>query len=286
MTSHAPGAFLRLLTLTLVAVAAGFGAAAAPASAIPAGDPIDPATDVLDQVRLRSFTAQPAQIGPFGAARLRWAVDGPHGHWRLALGTQLVGRSGSLIVEPRRTRSYTLVAFALRTRRTLGTVTVRVDRTRCTIRPLDGLDDFVERLLELRVGSEPSLYFRDGTRPHVDFGPGGVRFRLRLAKRVGGLPDPKIDVDGRFRLDVDHGRFVARDRTVEVDVDLPWWVRWPPPVKRALAATERKLRATTTDGLDELVGAIEQRFPASAGMRRQDVLTGHTGVRVVECPAP
>src|SRR5688572_22006537 len=90
----------------------------------------DESLELLSQVELRSFTAEPTRILPFAASRLRWQASGPEGV-RFELNTVSVSAAGERLVTPARTLTYTLKAKRGRHARVLGRVTVEVDLATC-----------------------------------------------------------------------------------------------------------------------------------------------------------
>ena len=65
--------------------------------------------DLLEEVELKSFTATPTAIGPFGASVLRWEVAGPSGV-NVQLGQRAVAKSGEQVVQPTVSSIYRLNA--------------------------------------------------------------------------------------------------------------------------------------------------------------------------------
>src|SRR5258705_7617866 len=82
---------------------------------------IDDSVDILGEVTLESFKANPTNIGPFGASVLSWSVNGPAG-FHVKLASQDVAKTGTRVVQPPATTSYRLSAHAGQASRTLGTV--------------------------------------------------------------------------------------------------------------------------------------------------------------------
>jgi hypothetical protein len=64
--------------------------------------------DKLNQVKLKSFTATPTRIGPFGASVLSWEVTGPTGEFGVELGGTQVPPLSFRPVRPAVTSRYRL----------------------------------------------------------------------------------------------------------------------------------------------------------------------------------
>ena len=212
MTLKQLGALSRRLTMIGLAVVAVALAVPAPAPAIDTEDPgYQEALQALEEVRVRSFTRWPGTIEPFGGlAQLSWDVEGREDLVALELNGERVPFRGTRLVTPRLTTDYGLVAVAANHRRGLALVTVSVDRSACSSYPLVGADSFMASLLE--QGIEDPLSVRDGQQPRVTFENGHVRLQMWLRKDINNRPDPSIDIDATFGLDLDDGTLVARDK--------------------------------------------------------------------------
>jgi hypothetical protein len=272
------------LRLTILGALLGLAAGApAPAHAI---DPeFQEAMRALNEVRVISFTRSPATIGPWGSSTLSWVVEGRDDLVDLELDGRRVPFRGSLVVAPRSTTGYGLVAIAKGVRRGIGGGTVTVDRSGCQDYRLLNVDNFLENLL--RQGIEAPYYLRGGRQPEVTFERGYVRIRLWLGKNVNNAPDPSIDIDARFSLLVDaDGDLRTRRTIIGVEASLPWWAEQAPGASQRLREGERQARAIMNDTIRELVSAVDWFYNASRGTQRQDVVIDADGIRVWECPAP
>jgi hypothetical protein len=205
----------------------------------PAGDngdfPIpDDAVDILAQVKLKSFTANPTTIGPFGASVLSWDVDGPIGKFVVELANSAVPPSGTRLVQPKLTTSYGLSARVRSLRRGLGSVTVRVNLDACETWSLGSIQSFIEGVLRVGVENSPeNLYFipqfpGQQPSPTVTFDLGRIKFRLFIKQRLDNRPDPTITINGAFGLALDDGHLVPTGQDVDADVTVPAWVYLAP----------------------------------------------------------
>src|SRR5262245_24857203 len=93
-------------------------------------DQNDDGNDVLADVSLTTFEAQPPAIGPFGASVLSWEVEGPKG-FHVELNRQPVARKGKQIVQPTHDSEYRLTANTVQRSKFLGRVQVTVDQSSC-----------------------------------------------------------------------------------------------------------------------------------------------------------
>src|SRR5258707_2352828 len=96
----------------------------------------DTGVDILADVELKSFKADPTSIGPFGASVLSWQVTGPTG-FHVELNGQTVTKSGQEVVQPISTTVYRLVARAGRFNKPLKTLQVVVDASACQLNSIN-----------------------------------------------------------------------------------------------------------------------------------------------------
>jgi hypothetical protein len=211
-------------------------------------------------------------------------VEGRSDVVRLELDGRRVPFRGSLVVSPRSTTAYGLVAVAKGVRRGIGGGTVTVNRSACDDYLLLNADNLLAGLL--REGIEKPLYVRGGRKPEVTFERGHVRMRMWLGKAINNKPDPSIDIDASVSLTVDRdGDLRPRHTSVGVDASLPWWAELWPGVSDQLRDGERDARAKMRTAIDDLVAALDLLYAPSPGTQRQDVVVSAEGIRVWECPA-
>ena len=265
-------------------------------------DQLDKALEILDQVRLISFSADPGTIGPFGASILRWHVEGPTG-FHVELGFSTVAKIGSRAVQPTSNAAYTLVAVALGVRKILGTVQVVVQTAACQTYQMYKPDDQIKRTLTAFINADNSVYFRVDPssigwgqtahvfEPIVTFSPGRIRFQLFLKKRVNNFPDPTVDIDASFSLIVSDGSLQSAAEQISVDVSVPWWAWAIPGAIPGLAialdggrADARKSAQNAIQGLIELLNFLSN---PGKGMRLQRVrvFVDETDAGVIELTA-
>jgi hypothetical protein len=282
MTSSLPGAARRRVAVALALLGL---ALAVPPPALAIDDDFTEAMKALDDIRVTSFTRSPSTIGPFGSSQLGWSVRGRDDLIDLELNGDPVPFRGSLVVRPRATTTYTLVAKAYSRRVAIGGVTVTVDRSACNTVALNGAETLMEGVL--LQGIEAPIYLRGGRAPDVTFEPGYVRIRMWLGKDINNRPDPKIDIDARFSLDLDRdGRLRPGRMIVGASASLPAWADWYPGVEAQLRAGERDARAKTIAGIRDLVRLLDFYYSADSGMRIQDVAIDSSGIRFTQCPIP
>jgi hypothetical protein len=257
----------------------------------------DDALDILAQVKLKSFSAAPTTIGPFGASVLSWKVDGPRGKFVTELANTAVPPTGSRPVQPRVTTSYGLSARVRSVRKGLGAVTVRVDLAACQNYALVSVQSFIEGILTTGVEQSPdNLYFiapfGQPIGPTVTFEPGRIKFRLLVKQRLDNRPDPTITIDAGFGLGLDDGHFVPRGQDVDADVSVPWWVYAAPgapiwlPI--LLSNGRQAARQAGTNAITSIVQALDQLYGAEDGYVRQNVeITDESGgtIEVTDCPS-
>jgi hypothetical protein len=255
-------------------------------------DAIDDVVDTLTKVSLRSFTVNPARIGPFGAALLRWEVDGPAGvSFALELNGQRVAHRGERVAQPLSSTTYSLVASARGGRRTMGSVRLDVNLAGCTTAQLNNPKALIEGALTNAIEATDGIYFR--SKPVVTFSPGRIAFRLHLGADLDKLPDPTIRIEGGFGLQVHDGQLVAVGESVSADVSVPRYA-WLIPgamiaLPIALSQAEQTARATARNAIAGLVNLLAFLWAPAEGMRRHRVRVdvaedGFGIIEVSECP--
>ena len=183
----------------------------------------DPSVDILSDVVLKSFTANPTSIGPFGASILAWSVTGPNG-FHVELNRHNVAKVGSQIVQPVSTTTYRLSAHARQASKPLGTVQVVVDRSSCVIYDIGNPRSAMEAPLRQGINQSEDLRFRGDTGIIITFSPGRIRIRLFLKKDVNNFPDPDVNIDASFGLTVVDGALVPIAEQISVEINFPRYV--------------------------------------------------------------
>lgn len=243
--------------------------------------------DILGEVELASFSAEPAMIGAFGASVLTWAVTGPSG-FQLELNSRPVSKSGEQVVLPSATTTYRLTATAGRFSRTLDSVEVAVDRSVCEINSLVNPRSTIQAPTTAAIMSSSLLYFRDGSLPNVTFSPGVIRLQLQLAARIPWFPDPDVNIDASFGLAVHDGALEAVGEQISVDVSVPFWVWAIPGAIPGLAIALDGGRATAYremhNGILGLVDLLNFYCTPPKGFRLISVRVddGNNGAGIIE----
>jgi hypothetical protein len=258
----------------------------------------------LARVSLRSFTATPDQLDPFGAALVAWEVTGPgHGtFYRLKLNGSFVPPRNERVVQPKTTTNYRLTAVSGSSIRALGNVTVDVDLSRCDMFQIPSAQNTIEGVLRSGVEAEEDIYFRTVLRtmngqitpvtssPEVTFSPGRIRFKLVLGKEVNNFPNPSIDIDVSFGLDVQDGDVVSSGEDIDIDVSVPFWA-WAlpgaiPGLALAIAAGKDSARRSMRNAIAGIAQLLNLLSQPARGFRRHSVtIDGGTGsILIQQCP--
>jgi hypothetical protein len=182
----------------------------------------DQALEILDQVTLDHFSANPTSIGPFGASNLSWKATGPAG-FHLELNGSLVPKTGQRTVQPINTATFTLTAVAFQAWQVTGSVTVQVVTSGCKSSGIVNPRSTIEAPLRANVNNSSGTSFRGGNDLIVTFSPGRIRFQMKLSKSVNDFPDPDVDTDVSFGLTVQDGLLVPVSEQISVDISVPWW---------------------------------------------------------------
>jgi hypothetical protein len=255
-----------------------------------AGD--DGSLDILDEVELKSFTAKPTSIAPFGASVLSWSVSGPAG-FHVKLDSQDVSKSGTRVVQPIGTTTYRLSAHAGQASRPLGTVTVTVDRSACVGYDIANPQSALTAPVRSGILSSGDLSFRSDPGLSITFSPGRITMKLRLKKEQNNFPDPDVDIDASFGLAVHEGALVAIFEQISVDVSFPWWAWLAPgaPIGLGIAIDMAKdsARKKIHETIQGLLQILTFYGTPPSGMRLSTVRVddGNNGAGVVEftaCP--
>lgn len=255
--------------------------------------PIEAGTEILTQVSLKSFAVTPATIGPFGAAMMRWEVDGPGPPFRFSveLNGQGVQRRGEQVVAPKASTTYVITARAFGVRAQLGSVRLTVDMSGCSTFEMLNPQTTLQGALNNAISQMAGVYHRRP--PTVTFTPGRIGFQLLLGKDVNRFPDPTIRISGAFGLDIEDGVLVSRGTTVSAGVSFPWLAWAVPGAALALpiiignAKQEAETAGRTAiSRMTALLGAL---WVTADGMRRHSVRVGvdRDGFGVIEateCP--
>jgi hypothetical protein len=259
--------------------------------------PTGPAQNELDQraqaalanIRLDLFTVTPATISPFATARISWEVTGTEESGvsvDFDIDGTPVATSGQLQVAPESTTSYRLRAQALGHSRILGTVTVEVDLAMCIALSAEPVD-LIADVIKYQIKTESGIYFRSTSDPIVSIQGDRMVVSLRLADDVKYFPDPSIDIDASFSLDVvpipregralvfagisafdyDFHRLAPASETVTVDVSFPWYA-WLVPgailgLPIATSGAEAKGYERAAKMIDDIVKALNGWFTQS-----------------------
>ena len=271
------------------------------------------ALEILEEVTLHHFTADPTGILPFGSSTLSWRVDGPAG-FHVKLNVTTVARIGTRVVQPTESVTYRLYAHAGPHSKFLGLVAVTVNLAQCRSAENGFVVQLLGNALQEGIDARNDIYFRAVSRrnalgrvtfvpsvPEVSIAPDRVRFILKLGGRVDWFPDPDIDVDARFGLTVSSdfpvGRsIVPTNEDIKVKASLPFYAWLIPGAAVALpivlgnaedetrAGMRDAIRSFVSQGIDGYFNAL----PVLAGLEAHSVRI-HTGgpdgiVEATFCP--
>jgi hypothetical protein len=257
--------------------------------------PTSPAQNGLDrqaraalaEVRLDSFKAEPSRIEPFGGSKLAWEVTVPEGSdvsIEIDIDGIPIATSGELLVAPASTTSYQLRAQALGISKVLGTVTADVDLSVCIALSAEPVFAITEVIKYQIKASKSGVYFRSASGPIVAIQNDRMIVTLQLAAHVKYFPDPSIDIDASFALDVvplprhgptagafpfeyDFHHLVPVDEDISVNISVPWYA-WAipgaiPGLAIALSGYEAKASAQAAEMIGEIVQALDGWFMQS-----------------------
>ena len=246
----------------------------------------------LAKVKLDHFTAEPSTIEPFTGTKISWEVAVPD-EFEVPVDLDIdgtpVATSGTFQVAPESTTSYRLRARALNHSKDLGTVTAHLDSAACIARTAEPTFP-ITAVIKYRINNpEPedktNLYFRSD--PIVSIKDDRMFLTLRLAQRRNNQPDPTIDIDASFTLDVieipRQGRaglladitafqyhfhqLAPANEKINVVVSVPWYWWFIPGANLILlfllSGADDAPRAKTTKMIGEITEALNGWFHGS-----------------------
>ena len=262
----------------------------------------DHSVEILDQVTLKHFTANPTNIDPFGVSTLKWQVDGPPG-FRVRMDSVPVSKSGTRSVQPRQTHTFRLHALAGQASKFLGSATVNVNLAACISRESTLIDELVAGVLKQEIDKRDDIYFRNGSKPQVTIATDRIRFILRLGSVLNNFPDPSVDIDVSFGLGVAADDLVVFRRklvpiavNISVDVSVPWWAWLIPGAQIGLAialdmardSARKEMQSVVNRLVDEAISPFFRSLQVPDSMEEHSarifVAEGFGTVEVTYCP--
>jgi hypothetical protein len=243
---------------------------------------------ILDQVVLEEFIADPYTIEPFSSSTITWKVMVPKGAdadvW-LTLNETPVQPDGSMVVSPQVTGQYALKARVGSRSKTLGTITVQVDVTKCVAMNTTLLPQYIVGTVEEMLQRQQGIYFDSGQPPVTAWITDGLlHVNLHVKKEVHDFPDPTVDIRTTFGLAVEQAAqvspvmpkavIVPADETISSDVSFPWPISWLAAALLAPLIAQGKQEANQ-QGADMIAslcsGLLTPFFRAPSGLFMHDV---------------
>lgn len=280
----------------------------------------DQGLDILGDVSLEYFRAEPETISPFGSSLLKWKVKGPNKGFRVKIDGMEVAKSGAKSVQPLSSQVYRLFAQAGRSSKFLGTSAVHVNLSKCVYFDNPFVAEYVKFALQKIINENPEVYFRAvpkldpfgrvifvQSEPEVIITPGQIRFILKLGSPVNNFPDAIVDVDARFGLAVskDAGsifnttsifgsrKVVPINVDIKVEVSVPWYA-WAIPLAililpMRLDSGREKVLKNFREGIPKLVDEAVVNFkePKETEPHSVRIYNADNGAGIVEvtfCP--
>jgi hypothetical protein len=253
-------------------------------------DQFDDILDILDDVSLNSFTANPTGIGPFGASVLSWSVTGPAG-FHVRLNNQVVTKTGTRVVNPTSTSTFRLSAHAGQASKPLGTVQVTVDRSSCITYDLANPRSAMEAPIRARINSSGDLSFRGSSGLAVTFSPGRIHLKLLLEKEVNNFPNTDVDINASFGLAVVDGALIPTGQQISIDISFPWYAWLVPGAALALPIAIDMAKESAAKDMREAIEGLAQLLsflglpPKGLRMNTVRIDNGNNGAGVIEFTA-
>src|SRR5688572_15783596 len=253
--------------------------------------------EALQQVEVVSFTATPPSIGPFGQSELRWRVNAPQSV-TLKLDGRVVPKTGSRIVRPVESRSFTLTAHTVGLSAQVAQLAVQVDVDSCILLfvPEADVQAALRDVVISIMAESPQISNR--VAPFIDVTPEGIVMRLRFEIEIEHARNPDFDVDALIGLGIDRDGLVPFFREFKADLDFSFWEDvlnftvgafvGGPFLHLAIAIAESNAQdAARRDILDGFRGAIDGFLEVvEPGWEPQHVRFRDDGIDVRVCPRP
>jgi hypothetical protein len=174
--------------------------------------------EILKEVKLISFQASPETIEPFEEVQLSWEVKGPENKFSVRLNNATVAPTGSATVNPVSTTQYELRALALLASKSLGRVTVVVNRDNCFQGAIGQgqIQSEVQNQLTSLIQPGAEIEVREPASVQVD--AGRIDIDLPLKIDIKNFFDADLDMRLKFSIGLTPARRV-RARLTDVDAD-------------------------------------------------------------------
>ena len=255
----------------------------------PTEEMIEKAVECLDETAVNSFTASPATVRPGQASTLNWRVATSQGCGvQLFLNNSTVSKTGTRSVEPTTTTTYRLVGKMSTLQRTLGTVTVAVDTSRCFIQSVEeeAVRQMLRSLIQANLAGSP-LSLRSPANVEID--RNGIAVKLRLKVAVPNFFDPDLNIDMVIGVRAANNNVLVSYRSYSNDVDWPWWVTGitlgiTEFIEESLESRiERQVKPLILQKLKEQIDSFLRLIPPTH--RLQSLTTEADEIRALVCPA-
>jgi hypothetical protein len=246
--------------------------------------------EVLTDVKLVSFAANPPTIGPFGVSRLEWRVAGVTSRVKVLLDNREVPAISQLVVQPPSTHAFHIAAVAGPARKDLGTVQVQVNLASCSEVEMMGAFRLMREILFNTINDGSSTYWSGPVGGHIPgFGPdnlsvtdkdGKIQFRMVFRKRIGSkLADLWVTLDGTFGLAVEDGRFVPVVEITRGSAKFPkvvgFLLGFVGGLALALNNADEQAKEQARAVIDLVVGTLNTQLVLPQGKRARTVQVGH-----------
>lgn len=256
----------------------------------PTKEMIERAVECLGDTTVDVFTATPSTVKPGVESTLKWkvTVTGQCGV-SLALNGSPVSKTGTRTVTPTTTTTYRLVGKMNTVERTLGTVTVAVDKSQCLIQSVDEatVRQMLQSQIEANLAGSP---IRQRSPASIEIDRAGIAVKLRLKVTVPGFFDPDLNIDMLIGVNAAGSNVVISFRSYSNDLDWPWWVTGITAGITKLieevieSQIEQKVKPLILQKLKEQIDSFISLIPATH--RLNALTTEPNEIRVLVCMAP
>lgn len=157
--------------------------------------------EILKQVKLISFTADPATIQPFEESRLSWEVEGPKQEFTLKLNSLPVTLKGSKMVKRLSTTSYKLTAYGVILSKQLDQLVLKIDDSQCKTAeyPATLIIGNVTEAIRERFHDNDQIRLKNDS-PKVTMDQDGIHVGINSTINVPDWFDADMDIGMDFRL--------------------------------------------------------------------------------------
>lgn len=267
--------------------------------------------DVLNELKLEFFTADPAIIRPFDNSKLSWSVDVPPRveDVQFSIGGQSVGKKGEQLVQPASSQTYYLKAqYHSAVKDDFGIAAVSVNLSACGIQDIFPLERLLSGLIQQAIATMSGISPKGSTQ--IQTTSDSITINIPMSKSIAVLGlniEADVTIDVSFGLaivtEVSRNFFVNRqiaatNEEINAELSVPFYV-WlipgsltavPEAMIKALGDIQ-KAGSALIDGIIEFFNDFpDLQNPPNFEPENVTIIPGgpseSSTVEVTKCPPP